>query len=329
MTEWTTGLSPLQPETAYLISVRATDADGHVSVREGRFVTGTPHTDPDFAGNDGPVGCAVQCFTHAEVLVDEGEHSEASLSIETHTPAEIAVFYGTNPIEWNGDVPFIEQALGLHSGADPVTSWNPTMVGLEGETTYHVIVRAQDSKGRASYVTGDLQTAAAPPREVTVTFEKLLIDYTGDAALYGELAFDWGINDDKLGSSSRAKIGIGNLDLGTEATTFTLEYHEDTEHLFTVNGGEWDAFSKNPLCQASGPDDPPLWRTSRFCHRVKWNPAPASFSLDDIEQMDTCGPYNVGDGKLLDRCVVFSTPDRGNDYPRFRVYLSFHFEPFE
>ena len=326
VTEWSTSLTPLLADRAYLISVVATDADGHVSVREGRFLTGTPHTDPDFVGTDGPVGCAVQCFTHADVTVDD--HSMASLSIETHTPAEMAVFYAPNPVLWNGDVPFIQHAEGLHSGADLRTSWNPTIDGLDGDTTYHVVIRAQDAQGRASYETGSFTTPEAPPREVTVTFEKLLIDYPGDRALFGELEFEWGINDDLLGSSSRAKVHAGTLDLGEEATTFTIEFDDDTEHLFTVNGGDWDALGRNHLCQAEVPGETSLWRTSRYCKRTKWNPAPAAFSLEDIGQMDFCGTYDVGDDKFADRCVVFSTPDRGPDYPRFRVYLSFHFEPY-
>ena len=326
--EWTTTLSPLQPDTRYQIEVRAIDEDGHVSSRSTTFRTADPVD--QLAGNDPDPACSYQCITEA-VVTPTGSFDEVAIEISTNSPAEITVLYGTSAVQWNGTTPSIPSAATTTSPDDQTTSWTPVLDGLDGDTTYNVIVRAEDTYGRRSHQVGSFHTEDEPPRSVEVTFEQVVIQYDGDKDVIfpnkGELTFRWGVDNLWWDSRSEHKHDGGDrftLDEGD--TTILVAFDNETARILTITGGERDR--DNNLCQAYDNSDGDLWRRPFIdCNERTWNPAPDSFTLEDVENLPFCSEFHMTGHKATDRCAALSTPDRGNDHPRFTAYVRFHFLP--
>lgn len=325
-TSWSTPLDGLEPETTYRLVIAATDAQGRTQLAAHIF--STPALPPSqFAGNDPDPGCGAGCIVNARLSATSGYHT-VDLEVETHTPAKIVAQVGTG-ISWDDGWPTVTGSITDFTYGQYETSWDTSFEGLEGDTDYHVVVRATDDQGRTDIQAGEFHTSAAPPVSVEVRFEKVLVRWDGDRSTVnrGELRFKWGVDDLQVASRGESKHHTGEqIELDDSSDEWLVSFDGDESHLFTLAGGERDP-NGNELCQAQpgeNVDGVPRWRWQDFddCG-IKWNTAPMTMTLAEIDDLPWCWEYNIEGASANHKCHDIDTPNYGNDVPRFTSIVSF------
>ena len=244
----------LEPDTTYAIVVTATDLQGQSSTKQGTFTTGAVKT----SGVVGPatfnagLGCGAHCITQARFwqTAPDGSVEHAHLTTSTSADIELVVFPDTG----DHDVVFDAHAAGARS-------WKPAIGGLQPGTTYDVIVRATDLKGRTDERWGTFHTVSATAH---VTIWKLKIVNDGDAgANKGELSFSYFGGDEMVLGPYYRRIGSGEVipataaDTSREGVSFDLPADGDAQLDVGVVASECDDYVTIDDCaRATYEDDP-------------------------------------------------------------------------
>jgi hypothetical protein len=140
------------------------------------------------------LGCGAQCITQAALTTST---TAVKVAVKTDTPAKITVQVGTEAPMATSQGPMFPAPAATASSPSLTTAFTPTLAGLQPGTTYHVVVRAQDSRGRVAARQGTFKTKAlplpAPPepleRTATVTLYSIDVIDDGDKVGKGELKF--------------------------------------------------------------------------------------------------------------------------------------------
>ena len=325
-TSWTTGLDTLQPDTTYHLVIEATDAEQRSHRVVHSFTTLAPQAS-SFTGNDAEPGCAAGCVTAAQLMATDS-FDTVGLHVETHTPAKVVAQVGTG-VTWDNGWPIVSGAITDATFNDFVTSWDATFVSLAPETDYIVVVRATDDNGKTDFRVGEFTTAAAPPIDVRVRFEKVLVRWDADSSPInrGELRFAWGIDDLRVGTRGESKhIGGDQITLESDTDGWLVSFTDDEAHLFTLAGGERDPKGVGFVCEAfKSPPGISRWRVQDHhdCDNVKWNTAPMSMTADDIDKLPWCSEYGIDGAAGNRKCHDVDSPNFGDDVPRFAAIVSF------
>jgi hypothetical protein len=193
------GLSGLEPERTYRITVAATDATGHTASRSGTFRTRAVQTtgQSGAGGLSSGLGCSAKCITQA-VPVQIGP-TAALFEVKTNTPAKITVIAslaGTGTIASIGT----SQRTQLYRfAASPLTPG----------TKYDLRIRATDANGHTELRQFAFTTVE---RKAQVTFWKVQVIDDGDAgAARGELSFTYYLGNTELRTDGFAKRSSGDV----------------------------------------------------------------------------------------------------------------------
>ena len=324
-TWWITDLGPLEPATRYHVVLAATDELDRTEYRTGSFTTITPvDVDGGLASPDGPAGCAAQCITTA--LVDP-THDAAGLHVETHTSSILDVWVSTEAPDTSGDEPTFGADVDKAATTDglDVTSWDTALPDLLADRTYHVVVRATDLMGGRSFRVGTFHTEHGP--QYLVRFRAFSILGDGDDSKLwnpGELSFAWGVDGVVLGTRGEEKISLNNIVALPDDLTRTAFSFVDEGGLMPVlmaNAFERDPDGLNKFCSLGGglQSDP---GRDEGCD-LKWNVAGSGLTTTaTLADAPRCGEFGFDD--IADvPCLVLDSPDKGDDWPRFEVIVSF------
>ena len=325
-TQWQTVLKPLQPATTYHLLVAATDGNGKVDERSTTFKTVTPMDNPDDLAAEDP-GCLAQCITKA-LLTPGGDFSVKHLEVVAKSKARFQAWVSTEA-PTNGDVPsFDDTAVFANSGLQYAERWATDLAPLEGDTQYHIIVRAEDVDGHAAYQVGSFHTPAEPTHDVVITFHRVRVTHDGDSSWKnrGELSFAWGVGDTKVGSRGESKMSDGaTFGFDGWKNTYVATGLRDDDFIPTVHvsGSERDADAKAEFC-SMGTGVPHSPGSNGDCD-AKWNVASSGLvSVGSIESLTPCSEHGI-DGPAGDLgCLLLETLDQGDDYARFQVVVSYH-----
>jgi hypothetical protein len=341
VTSWTTVLSPLEPETKYHIVVQAIDENSGTSYRSGAFRTPGPAVQGggQLAGNESG-GCSVQCITQAKVSYPAGDAADANIEIKTHTPARIAVFVSKQAPSTNdaGEPHFPGISPSATTGKELKTSWTAPLE-LEAGSKYHVIVMATDEKSRKQLQVGEFKTPDAPKADGHVdenewwsmTFHKIYVDFDGDDHGRGELSFRFEVDGEvqpQLALGERKIHSNRVIDLGTSRSTEVSaqildpdgNLHDGFLPSFRVQGWERDWDGLVEFCDMGRGLTQADWDRYPACD-MKTNTAGSG--LVPVSQAQSCADLGFF-GEFADRrCVFVETVDHGDDFPRFKVLVSY------
>jgi hypothetical protein len=187
-TQRTLFLVGLQPATAYLIAVSASDSSGRTSVRSGTFATKPVETavEPGPGGISASLSCSAKCITKA-VPVQIGP-TAAVFEFQTNTPARIRLVVSRDAA--GADVV-------SSSESQPTMSWTGGASLLDPGTRYHLLVRATDANGNAEERRFSFRTVE---RKVQITFWKVKVLSDGDkGSVSGELRFSYWLDRKQIG----------------------------------------------------------------------------------------------------------------------------------
>jgi hypothetical protein len=319
-TEWSTTLSPLQPDTTYDLTLIAIDQQGHSKVYEHQFTT----VDIIDGLNANAQGCALHCLVDGSVSMTDS-HSKVKVHVKTNTSAKLVVWVSTSEPGWVGDTPLMPAEAKVHHSENAATSWTFDVPGLQADTEYHIVVRAEDGWG-VDHQIGTFRTDPKPPVDVRVAFEQIDVTYDGDSGALnrGELSFGWGFDGEAIGTRGEEKMHGGTrIELSNNNFWwFQLSEDEGLPNVM-VRGTERDWDGKIEFCTAGeGISDGPVY--SADCD-TKSNTAQlgSGFTLAQIEALPLCGNFGIDAGDPAARCAAIGTPDAGGDYARFTVVISF------
>ena len=321
-TDWSTTLSPLQPDTTYDLTLIAIDQDGHSKLYEHQFTT----VDIIDGLNGNAQGCALYCLVDGQVSMT-GSYDQVEVHLESNTPATLDVWVSTSEPGWVGESPLMPAEAKVHHSDNPSTSWTFDVTGLQADTEYHIVVRAEDGWG-VDHQIGTFHTDPKPPVDVRVGFEQIDVTYDGDSGALnrGELSFGWGFDGTAIGTRSEAKMHAGTIDLSSN--NFWWFQLADGEGLPNVMARaterDWDA--KTEFCTSgNGISSGPLYIPE--CD-TKSNTAQlgSGFTLAEIEALPLCGSFGITTDHPGSRCAGIGTPDHGDDYARFTVVISFYID---
>jgi hypothetical protein len=235
---------------------------------------------------------------------------------------------------WIDGTPFlpadaiVEPTLGIR------TDFSVEKAFLDDDTTYHVIVRAEDAHG-VDYQVGEFHTGPPPPVNVLLTFEQINVQSDGDPHWgerdKGELSFEWGFlegidgADEVIGSRSQEKMHDGTV----------IALSSDNEAWLTLDGDEkfpapgvhareWDGVG------AQFVDAFPKMSLTPENHHGggRMNPAwGPELTLDEIKALPTCGGLGVAVALPDDYCFIFQSPKHiDKQYPNILVVVSYHLD---
>jgi hypothetical protein len=320
-TSWTTGIDGLTADTSYHIVVRAVDANGNRSYRQGTFHTSTPVDQPgDLADLGEGAACWVQCITEAVVDPDS---LTAALHVETHTSAMIDAWVSIHaPTEGPGGIPVLVGApLAATTDGLDLTSWDATISGLQPDTTYHIVVRASDLYGGRSYRAGTFHTDAGD--RYLLRFEQIHVQGDGDdgGSNRGELSFRWGTGTIVTGARGEDKIASDTtIHIGDEPDLLVVD---DGGYLPEVRlaGAERDADGISEFCAAgTGLAVEPGYVAD--CD-LKINVASADpISFASLGDRLRCSHYGIAERADSACYILESVEGLGGDYASFWVVVS-------
>lgn len=318
-TEWSTTLTPLQPDTTYDLTLIAIDQDGHSQVYEHRFTT----VDIIDGLNGNAQGCALHCLTDGSVSMTDS-YSKVKVHVKTNNPAKLDVWIATSEPGWVGDTPLMPAEAKVHHSGNAATSWTFDVPGLQADTEYHIVVRAEDGWG-VDHQIGTFRTDPKPPVDVRVAFEQIDVTYDGDSGALnrGELSFGWGFDGTAIGTRDEEKMHAGTIELSSNNFWwFELADGQGLPNVMArATERDWDG--KVEFCTAgNGISSGPLYIPE--CD-TKSNTAQlgSGFTLAQIEALPLCGNFGVDAGDPTARCAAIGSPDHGGDYARFTVVISF------
>jgi hypothetical protein len=318
-TTWELSLSPLQPKTKYDLKLIAIDQDGHSRVFTHQFTT--VDIVNGLTGN--AQGCALQCITKGSVH-KTAHFSTVQLQVETNSPARYDVWVSTSEPGTIGNAPILPIEAKVYENADLSTSATFDVAGLQADTVYHVIARAEDSWG-VDHRVGTFRTDQAPPVAVSVTFEQIHVTYDGDkgALNRGELSFAWGFDGMSIGQRGEEKMHAGTtINLSSHnSRTFLLPADGWSLPWFGVSGAERDWDGKIEFCAAgTGVASAPYY--SADCD-TKTNVARTgdTFTAADLAGHLPCSYWGFTGAQADHTCVLLVTPDMGDDYARFTALV--------
>lgn len=318
-TEWAIPISPLQPKTTYDLKLIVIDEDGHSRLFTHQFTT--VDIVEGLTGN--AQGCALHCITKG--AVHKTDHfSTVQLQIETDSPARYDVWVSTSEPGTIGNAPILPIEAKVYENADLSTSATFDVTGLQPDTVYHVIARAEDSWG-VDHRVGTFRTDEAPPIPVTVTFEQIRVTYDGDkgALNRGELSFRWGFDGVAIGHRGEEKMHAGTDIALTSHNSRTFLLPADGWSLpwFGVSGAERDWDGKAEFCAAGlGVASAPF--SSADCD-TKTNVARTgdTFTEADLAGHLPCNYWGFTGAQADHTCVLLVTPDMGDDYAQFTALV--------
>jgi hypothetical protein len=251
----------LEPDTTYVIVVRATDLQQRRTTREGTFRTLPVKTN----GNAGPgnidsgLGCAAQCIERALFTQRPPAASIADVDIRASTVAKIQIVVSRDKPAQTASGPAQFDVVSAQASPGLTRSWQTQVGGLGAGTRYYVVVRAKDAQGRMSIRQGSFKTVSA---SAVVTIHKIKVVGDGDkGSNKGELYFRLWVGDDIYGrwGSGWRKLGSGSvLSVKENGTTrpgyrFTVPANGDGRFSMSMLGEECDAvLEKNCIIEASG-----------------------------------------------------------------------------
>lgn len=318
-TTWELSLAPLQPQTKYDLKLIVIDQDGHSRVFTHQFTT--VDVINGLAGN--AQGCALQCITKGAVH-KTGQFSTVQLQVETNSPARYDVWVSTSEPGTVGNAPILPIEAKVYENANPSTSATFDVTGLQADTVYHVIARAEDGWG-IDHRVGTFRTDAAPPVAVSVTFERIRVTYDGDkgALNKGELSFRWGFGGEAIGHRGEEKMHAGtNIVLSSHnSRTFLLPADGWSLPWFGVSGAERDWDGKIEFCAAglgvaSAPFHSPDCDTKTNVARTG-----ETFTESDLAGHLPCSYWGFTGAQADHTCVLLVTPDMGDDYAQFTALV--------
>jgi hypothetical protein len=106
----------------------------------------------------GPSGCAVKCIVKAWLTPTVGA-ADVRLEMRTNVSARMWVRVDTQPPQFKAGKPYFDAPdVNLASGTEYRRLWNPTIRPLRPDTTYHIVVVAEDMQKNVSYQVGTFQT---------------------------------------------------------------------------------------------------------------------------------------------------------------------------
>jgi hypothetical protein len=316
--EWTTVLTPLQPETKYHIVVAAQDAQGGSSFQTGTFKT--PKVIDQIAGNE-PGGCSTNCVRSAQLKPRLGS-PDVDIEVRTHVPTKLQVLA-------NG------QTIAGTDGAF-VTEWDSTLA-LEPGTKYDITLKVTDEQGRTQQHTAVVNTPEPPTSHldrVLVTFHQVFVHNDADDTFWnrsGELIFRFEVNGEhmiqldsgerKVRSPERVSLDDGDSAPGRSVI---IENAPDVLPI-RVQGQERDSHNgATSFCAAGTPLLPE--KSGRTvvggCLELEFNTAEGAIELNPPADGALPPCYGFPEGVRGDICVMLDA--RGED-PEFDVYITIDF----
>jgi hypothetical protein len=319
-TAWALSLSPLQPKTKYDLKLIAIDQQGHSKVFEHQFTT--VDIIDGLAGN--AQGCALQCITVGSVHKTD-QFSKVQLHIETNSPARYDVWVSTSEPGWIGDAPILPLEAKVYENANPSTSATFDVTGLQADTVYHVIARAEDGWG-IDHRVGTFRTDQAPPVAVTVTFERIRVTYDGDkgALNRGELSFSWGFDGTSIGHRGEEKMHAPtDIDLTSHnSRTFLLPAQGWSLPWIGVSGAERDWDGKVEFCAAGTGVAAAPFHSADCDTKTNVARTAGSFTQAEMAGLLDCSAWGFTGSKATHKCLLLVTPDMGDDYAQFTALVS-------
>lgn len=308
-------IGELDATTTYHLLVTATDDNG-TSTFHDSFTTVDPVDHPDgIAGNDPNPGCSAGCITHA--VIDDVSHDSAHFTMKTSMAATMEAFVGTTAVDQSGTVPTIADPAFHYETPEPWTTWKLNMNALEGDTTYHVLLRATDTNGKRDYQVGSFTTPPAPEQEVVISVGRIDVKDNGDLIGKGEIRFGFAYDGVLVGTRSEQKLSEGAT-MWPDAYNFVvvdLAPDEATSNL-AVWAGERDV-SVLGFCEA------PV--SGLECHGINWNVAySGSVTLADIADMPLCANYGFTGDAADDRCTAITDLGGIGDEVTFDAVIRYH-----
>ena len=310
----------LDPDTQYELELMVIDQDGVSRMFEHTF-TSVDVVD-GFAGN--AKGCALQCITEGSIVKTD-HFSKVRLHVETNSPARLDVWVSTDAPTIVGGVPTLPLSAKVHENVNPSTSSTFDVIGLEANTTYHVIARAEDDFG-VDHQVGTFHTDNAAPIPVTVTFEKIRLTYDGDKwkSNRGEVSFRWGLEGHAIGHRDEEKMKAPK--------NITLSSHNSATYLLPAEGWElpwigvsaaerdWDGLAE--FCAAgTGVASEPFYNAA--CDtRINVARTPGNVTQADLDSALPCHSYGVTGERADLPCLFLDAPWQNDEYTTFDVVVS-------
>lgn len=320
--EWSAQIEGLSPGHRYRAILRVVDRFGNE-----RFLTGeirTPQGQPsnDLAANG---GCTFQCITMGVVQATT-DYDRVNLVVATNVPTRLAVYVSIDAPGSVAGSPVLPTSALIESPNALAVNHSLPVSGLEGDTVYHVIVKAQDASGRIAHRVGQFRTSPPPPARVEITIERIYLAYDGDpGSNKGEVSFVWG----RYGTP-----GLGVLEVSRQRDGF--EFAPSDTNSWVVEVGpeavlpsagatvweiDWDGVIETrcneytlglvvgqefvDACDARG--------NGAF--------APA-MTVQDLAGLQRCSTYGFIEGED-DACLLLTTVGGNEDYAQIKVLVSY------
>ncbi|MGH9282510.1 MAG: hypothetical protein ACRD0S_06185, partial [Acidimicrobiales bacterium] len=323
--EWTTNLAPLKAATKYHLVVKATDGNAKTSTRSTAFTTITPYESPGSLANPGgPAGCALQCITKA-VLSGGGAFSSKKLEVASNTPARFVAQASAKAPTYSNGVPSMAEVASTSSTGEYRTSWTTTLDNLEGDTKYHIIVRAIDEKGHSAYQVGSFTTRPEPGHDVLFTFLNVKVTHDGDSSWKnrGELSFAWGVGDTTVGTLGEEKMSDpATASIPRGRSLFLAKDVKGFLPTIYVSASERDADGLVEFC-SMGIGVAHTYGSNGSCD-AKWNVAASGIvGVDTVKTLTDCTVFGLDPQVWTGKgCMQLETVPHGDDYPRFTALVA-------
>jgi hypothetical protein len=311
--QWTTRLSPLQPDTRYHIVVAARDQLGGTSYETGTFRT-QKVADQLAAGESG--GCSVECVSQALLHPRPGT-PKYDIDVRTIVPTKLSVLANGKAIAGTDDY---------------VTQWQ-SLLELQPETHYGITLRATDQQGRTVEHIAAINTPKADGKKrIMVTF--LAADVSDDADnsglnCRGEITFRFLVNGIRWGDTGERKVHAPervNLDDGDRKPGRSIIIEDAPDLLpIRVQAQERDLHgAPTAFCSAGQEvfDETSGHKVLADCQEIQWDTAEGPIDLNQVPGNALPPCLGFGDDGTADLCVALGT---AGPAPKFVVLIAIQF----